>query len=283
MGDDYADRVTRPSGPEHRALTAWVGDRLVGLAAFERLAPDIADVAFLVADDRHAQGIGTLLFEHLAAAARRDGVARFVADVLSENGAALRLLRDSGYRVTSEAGGGVMHVLIDLTVTDRAVAAVQDREEAADWASLGPVLSPRSVAVVGASGRADRGHHLLRNIIEGGFLGRLAAVNPHRPSILGIPCVASVLDLPAPPDLVVVAVPADQVPAVVADCGRRGARGVLLVTAGFGELGLEGEQRQVKVVADARAAGMRLIGPNCLGLLNTDPAGPVELHARPVP
>ena len=132
----------------------------------------MADVAFLVADDRHAQGIGTLLFEHLAAAARRDGVARFVADVLSENGAALRLLRDSGYRVTSEAGGGVMHVLIDLTVTDRAVAAVQDREEAADWASLGPVLSPRSVAVVGASGRADSvGHHLLRNIIEGGFLG----------------------------------------------------------------------------------------------------------------
>ncbi len=278
VGDDYVDRVTRPAGPEHRALTAWIGDRLVGVAAFERVTADTADVSFLVADDRHAQGIGTLLFEHLAAAARRDGVTRFAADVLSENAAALRLLRDSGYRVASAAGRGVMHVLIDLAVTDRAVAAVQDREEVADWASLGPVLSPGSVAVVGASGRADSvGHHLLRNIIEGGFLGRLDAVNPHRPSILGVPCAASVLDLPAPPDLVVVAVPADQVPAVVADCGRRGARGVLLVTAGFGELGPDGEQRQVNVVADARAAGMRLIGPNCLGLLNTDPA--VQLNA----
>ncbi len=276
--DAYIRRALRPAGPDHRALTAWIGDRLVGMAGFERVDHDTAEVAIVVADDHHAQGIGTLLLEHLAALARRDGVLRFVADVLAENALVLKLVRDSGFRVSSHASRGAEQLVIDLTVTERSAESALDRELAADRETLRPLLSPRSVAVVGVSARPDSvGHQVLRNIVEAGFTGRVDAVNPTRPSVLGMRCAASVLDLPAPPDLAVIAVPADQVAGVVHDCGRAGVRGALVLAAGFGELGPDGARRQADVLTDARAGGIRLIGPNCLGLVNTDPA--VRLNA----
>jgi acyl-CoA synthetase (NDP forming)/GNAT superfamily N-acetyltransferase len=276
--DEYVARLIRPAGPDHRALTAWIDGRLVGVAAFERVDEHTADVAITVADAHHHQGIGTLLLEHLAAVARRDGVTRFVADVLSDNATVLALLRDSGYRIATVAGGGAEQLAIDLAVTERVTASVQGRERAADWESLHFVLSPRSVAVIGVSSRPDSmGHQVLRNIMEGGFRGRLDAVNPHRAEVLGLRCAASVLDLPAPPDLAVVTVPADQVATVVDECGRAGVRGVLLIASGFGELGPGGFRRQADVLPRARAGGVRLIGPNCLGLVNTDPG--IRLNA----
>lgn len=276
--DEYVTRLTRPAGPDHRALTAWIDGRLVGVAGFERVGAHTADVAIAVADEHHHQGIGTLLLEHLAAGARREGVTRFVADVLSDNATILALLRDSGYRIATVAGGGAEEVAIDLAVTERVTASVQDRERAADWESLHHVLSPRSVAVIGVSSRPDSiGHQVLETIIQGGFAGRLDAVNPCRPAVLGLRCAASVLDLPAPPDLAVVTVPADQVASVVDECGWAGVRGVLLIAPGFGELGPSGFRRQADLLARARAGGVRLIGPDSRGLVNTDPG--VRLNA----
>jgi acyl-CoA synthetase (NDP forming) len=153
-----------------------------------------------------------------------------------------------------------------------APAAIEGRERAADAARLRPLLAPRSVAVVGASERAGSvGHQVLCNILEGGFTGTVQAVNPRHASVLGVPSVPSPAELPVAPDLVIIAVPAKHVLDVVRACGVRGARAVLLLSAGFGEAGSEGQQLQDDVLATAREYGMRLVGPNCVGLVNTDP------------
>src|SRR5262249_30226931 len=149
-------------------------------------------------------------------------------------------------------------------------------------ASMHPLLYPRSVAVIGAGIRPQSaGHEVLRNILDGGFTGTVHVVNPNRDTVLGVPSVPTARDLPAAPDLAIVAVPARQVPDVVLACGERGARGIVLLTAGFGEAGEAGGNQQQIVLRSARRYGMRLIGPNCLGLVNSDPA--VRLNATFAP
>jgi acyl-CoA synthetase (NDP forming) len=161
---------------------------------------------------------------------------------------------------------------LDLKPGERMVAAIEERERAADAASLSPLLKPRSIAVVGASDRdGSVGHQVLCNILEGGFTGTVQAVNPHHDTVLGVPSVPSPGDLPEAPDLAVIAVPAAQVPGVVRACGERGARSVLLLSSGFGEAGDAGKELQDEVLAIAREYGMRLVGPNCVGVVNTDP------------
>ena len=163
-------------------------------------------------------------------------------------------------------------VVFDLEPDGRMVAEIEERERAADAASLSPLLEPRSIAVVGASDRdGSVGHQVLCNILEGGFTGTVQAVNPHHDSVLGVPSVPSPADLPEAPDLAVIAVPAAQVPGVVRACGERGARSVLVLSSGFGEAGETGKDLQDEVLAISREYGMRLVGPNCVGVVNTDP------------
>ncbi len=274
----YVTRLVAAANPAHQALAAWIGDRLIGVAAFERTGVDTAEVALLVADDHHRQGIGTLLLEHLAALARSNGITRFVADVLAENGLALRTLRDMGCQTTIRYEGGTALVEIDLRPDARAIATIDGRERTADEASLRHVLAPVSVAVIGAGIHPDSvGHQVLRNILGGGFTGTVHAVNPHHDSVLGVPCVPTPAQLPDAVDLAIIAVPAAQVPTVVRGCGERNVRAVLVLTAGFGETGDAGMALQHQLVTIARHHGMRVVGPNCLGLLNTDPA--VRLNA----
>jgi acyl-CoA synthetase (NDP forming)/GNAT superfamily N-acetyltransferase len=274
----YVTRLVAAANPEHQAMSAWIGDRLIGVAAFERTGVDTAEVALLVADDHHRQGIGTLLLEHLAARARNIGISRFVADVLGENYLALRTLRDMGCQTTIRYDGGTALVEIDLRPDARAIATIDGRERTADEASLRHVLSPASVAVIGVGIHpASVGHQVLRNILAAGFVGTVHAVNPHHDSVLGVPCVPTPAQLPDAVDLAIVAVPAAQVPTVVGACGERNVRAVLVLTAGFGETGDTGMALQQRVVRIARHYGMRVVGPNCLGLVNTDPA--VRLNA----
>jgi acyl-CoA synthetase (NDP forming)/RimJ/RimL family protein N-acetyltransferase len=278
VGDQYAQRLLRTPNNDHRALAATVDNVIVGVAEYERCDDSDAEIALLVADEHHGQGIGTLLLEHLVALARSAGIGKFVAEVLGDNLPMLRVLKDFGLPVETIYDSGTAHVAFPLTGDDRFLEAVDERDRAADAVSLRSVLAPRSIAVIGASPRPGSvGREVLRNTLIGGYTGTLFAVNPHHRSVLAVPTVSSVELLPVPVDLAVVAVGAERVPEVVRRCGQRGVRAVLVLTSGFSELGERGRTLQADITRECRQHGMRLVGPNCLGVMNTDPM--VRLNA----
>ncbi|MER5826862.1 CoA-binding protein, partial [Streptomyces mirabilis] len=204
--------------------------------------------------------------EHLVSAARADGVTTFTADALSENHEVLRLFTDLGLRVGRRFEGPEVRCTIALDEDDTYLAAVEARGRAADVASLEPLLRPDAVAVVGAGRRPGSvGRALLHHLHAGGFTRRLFAVNPHVSSVLGVPSYPSVSSLPKVPDLAVLAIPADALPATAEECGKVGVRALLVLTAG-----LDPDQAEALMTA-CRTHGMRLVGPNCLGISNTDP------------
>ena len=268
MAADAARRVCRDDGGEHAALGAWLHGDLVGVAEYEPAdAPGEAEVAMAVADRMHHRGVGTLLLEHLGSLARARGIVAFRADALPENSAMLRVFADAGMPVRQRIREGVVEVTIPLVPDDGYLDAVAERERRADVASLQPLLRPRSVVVIGASReRGTAGAELLHNIVAGGFKGAVYAVNPHCAGrdLHGAPCVATLADLPEPPDLAIVAVPAQSVPAVAAACGRSGIPALVVISSG-----LSADQGG-RLLAVCREHGMRLVGPNCLGVANTE-------------
>lgn len=258
--------------PRRVALGAFVGAELVGVGVCDRDEGDAAEFALLVVDTAHHSGIGTLLLEHLIAAARARGIRRFTAEILANNSAMLQVMRDLGFTTSRHVEYGETHVEFSLDVADSVIAAISAREQSAGVASLVPLLAPRSVVVIGAGQRAGSvGYEVLRNILDAGFTGTVQVVNPKRREVLGLPCVESVRELPEVPDLAVIALPAQQVPDAVRDCGELGVRAAVLLGAGFGEVGSEGARLQDEVLAVARIHGLRLVGPNCIGVMNTDP------------
>ncbi|MFJ4275940.1 GNAT family N-acetyltransferase [Streptomyces coelicoflavus] len=263
-----ADHACEPARPGRRALVAELQGRIIGLAEYD--AGDergSADLAVAVAEGMHHRGVGTLLVEHLASAARADGITFFRADALSENREVMRLFTDLGLRVTRRADGPETRCTITLDQDDAYLRAVEDRGRTADLASMEPLFRPRAVAVVGVGRRPGSvGRAVLRHLITGGFTGRLFAVNPHAHALLGVPSYPAVAELPFPPDLVVVATPAPAVPTVAEESGKAGVRALAVVSAG-----LDSVQAQALLTA-CRTYGMRLVGPNCLGVANTDPA-----------
>jgi acyl-CoA synthetase (NDP forming)/RimJ/RimL family protein N-acetyltransferase len=280
--DHYVDLLARPAAADHAALLVELDGQLIGVAGFERLDDDRAEVALMVGDDFQHEGVGTLLLEELAAVARQRGIVRFTAEVLTENVTMIRAFGSLGYPVRSRIADGVSTVELDLQPTETVLAAIDVREWVAGSASLRPLLEPASVVVVGAGAKDHSvGREVLRNLQLAGFRGELFVVNPHHPEVLGVPSVARAEQLPIAPDLAVIAVPAAQVVDAVADCGRRGVRAAVVVSSGFGELGPTGRNQQDRLVGVARRYGMRLVGPNCLGLINTDPA--VRLNATFAP
>lgn len=133
---------------------------------------------------------------------------------------------------------------------------------------LAPLFEPRSVALVGASERLEKvGGRVLENLIGAGYRGKLYAVNPKYRSVRGITCVPSMSDLPEAVDLAVIATPARTVPDVIARCGERGIRNTIVITAGFSEAGPEGQALERELLASAHAHHVRVLGPNCLGIM----------------
>jgi len=261
-----ARRICREPDSEHAALLAWQGDRLVGVAAYEFTGkPGVAEVAFAVPDDVHGRGVASLLLEHLVWLARQRDLRAFVAETLAENSAMLRVFADAGLPAKRRISSGVVELTFPLPDHDNYrlgnyLETVASRESRADVASLRPLLRPRSVAVVGPSRRdGTLGRAILHNIVTGGFTGPVYAVNPHAETMEGVPCVASVDDLPGPVDLAVIAVPPSAVPEVAAQCGRHGVGALIMITSGLGAAGAE-------LVAVCRRYGMRLVGPNCFGV-----------------
>ncbi|MEO3886721.1 GNAT family N-acetyltransferase [Nonomuraea sp. B5E05] len=260
----YMDHIT---GAEYRghALVAHLKGRLVAVAEYIPLDDGRADLGILLDDAVHGHGLGTLLLEHVALDAAAHGVNELVADVLGENRPMLRVLRDLGLNVSQHFDGSTLHLDIAAVPTSRLHEAIAVRDHEAGRASLARVLVPRSVAVIGAS-RNERaiGHKVLRNLLDGGFPGPVHPVNPNATLVAGLPCQAKV---PEGVDLAVVAVPARHVLEVARDCAIAGVAGLVVLTAGFAEAGQRGVETEL--LAICRAAGMRLIGPNCLGVINT--------------
>jgi acyl-CoA synthetase (NDP forming)/GNAT superfamily N-acetyltransferase len=274
----YVDHLMTGSGDTVATLVATVGGTIVATAVAERIGPDVAEAAFLVADAEHRHGLGSLLLEHLAAACRDVGVRRLVAEVLPANHAMLTLFRGAGFSQTQRNDHGVLLVEMSTEATAAAVEVADRRERASEARSLAPLLHPRSVAVVGVRhDGSGLGHAVLTSVLEGGFTGAVHVVHPDVDSVDGVRAVRRLTDVPGHVDVAIVAVPADHVLDAVRDAARAGVSAVVVISSGFGELGADGARRQQRVLRTAREHNIRLIGPNCLGVLVNDPA--VRLNA----
>ena len=260
------------------AFVVTIGPDIVGVGRYDSIDDVEAEVAFLVEDAHQGRGIGQLLLEHLAQAGRERGIGRFVAEVLPNNVRMIQVFREMGYRVEGGYEDGVMHLVFPIEPTDTAVGVMRTREHRADYRSIERFFTARSVAVIGASRRQDTvGRTLVRNLVLGGFAGRVYAVNRAAESVAGLPAYATVQEIPDPVDLAIVAVPAETVQEVVLDCAAKGVHGLVVISSGFAETGEEGRTRQRQLVGLARSYGLRLVGPNCLGVINT--ATEVSLNA----
>jgi acyl-CoA synthetase (NDP forming)/GNAT superfamily N-acetyltransferase len=279
----YVDQLL--AAKDTLALVVEERGELVGLGTAEPIGPGVSEVSFLVADKAHGRGIGTLLVEHLAALALSNGITHFEADVLLENRAMLEVLANAGYPATRTPDGSAVVIAVGTAATAEALARADDREFAAETRSLAPLLRPRSVAVVGVrSDGTGIGATVLRSIVDGGFAGTVAAVHPRLERVLDVPAYPSVVAVPDPVDLVVVCVPARGVPAVIEDAAAAGVRAAVVLSSGFTELGAEGAELQHRLAATAREHGLRLVGPNCLGvLLNTPDVRLDATFGRSVP
>jgi acyl-CoA synthetase (NDP forming)/GNAT superfamily N-acetyltransferase len=272
---DMADRV---------ALVAILGDDIVAVARYDRWpGRDEAEVAFTVDDVHHGRGLATLLLEHLAAIARTNGITRFTAEVLPDNRPMLSVFRRAGFEVHNEFAAGVIDVAFDIEPTAAYLESIDRREQRAESRSIARLLHPRTVAVIGASDRPDSvGRELFRNLLNSGFGGAVYPVNPTSPHVASVPAYASVLDVPDDVHLAVVAVPAEAVAGVVAQCAEKRVRGAIVVSTGFSEAGPEGASRERELVELARRHGMRIIGPASMGVVNTDPQAPLHASFTPL-
>ena len=256
------------------AFVALVSDELAGLASYDCTDARVpaAAASFIVADARRAHGVTTLLFESLAEYARTRGILRFTAEVKAQNTALLELFAATGLRCTRRNGPATVIVEIDLRPTPAYRASCDQREAMAEVASVAAILRPRSIAVVGA-GRppGNVGHQVVRSLLAGDFSGAVYPVNPAARAVCGVPAFPALLSVPEPVDLAIVAVPASAVPAVIDEAASVGVRAVTVITAGFGETGRSGAAVETEMLSVARRHGMRIVGPNCLGVANTDP------------
>jgi len=270
---DYHDRV---------ALVATVRGDIIGIGRYDRITPTSAEVAFNISDSYQGKGIGSVLLEHLAVIAWEAGVLEFTAEVLPQNRKMISVFSDAGYEVDRHFGDGVVSLRFQIQPTERSEAVRLSREHRAEFVSMRSVLFPSSIAVVGASRQSNSiGHHILANIQAAGFNGAVHAVNREAMEVLGLPSYARVSEVPDGVDLAVVAVPADEVLEVVADCAEAGVRTLLVVSAGFAESGPEWERLQTELLAAARGSGMRVLGPNSFGVINNHPD--VRLNASLAP
>ncbi len=272
LSDAEVERFTTVDHVARVALVAELAGELAGVARYERLPshPDRAEVAFVVGDRHQGRGIGTLLLEHLASAARERGIATFVAETLADNARMLDVFRRAGFDEQAHLDDGAVRVELLIEPGDQALAAIEEREHRAESSSVARLLAPRSVAVIGANRSPDGvGHQVLRNLLSGGFAGPVYPVNPNAAEVAGVRAYPTVLDIPGPVDLAVAAVPAEVVAEVAGQCAQKGVLGLVVLSAGFGELGPAGATAQRELRDLARGHGMRLVGPNCIGVANT--------------
>ncbi|HEX3765137.1 MAG TPA: GNAT family N-acetyltransferase [Kofleriaceae bacterium] len=271
-------------GTSHVALAATVrhdwAETFLGVGRYIALddVPGAAEVAFEVADAEQGRGIGTLLLDHLARIARSRGITRFRADVEADNSSMLEVFSRSGFAIRESCSQGIYQVDIPIADSERFLAAAAERERVAAGHSLRALFAPSSIAVIGASrSPGSIGRTILDNLIADGFQGPIYPVHPAATEIAARRCYPSIAAIGAPVDLAIIAVPAAGVEQVIRDCAAAGVRGVVVISAGFAEVSSAGRDVEHRLREIARHGGMRLVGPNCMGVLSTDPA--VRLNA----
>ncbi|MCC7103528.1 MAG: GNAT family N-acetyltransferase [Chloroflexi bacterium] len=273
---------------QHRfGLVATTGpdERIAGQASYVTTDdPERAEVAFAVDDASQGRGLGTLLLGQLAEIAAGNGVRVFEAEILPSNHRMLQVFRQSGFPVEVRSYPDELRVTFPTSLSGEALARFEQREQIAAANALTAFLCPRSVAVLGASRqRGTVGGEVFHNLLASQFAGPVYPVNPAAKVVQCVLAYPSVEVVPGPVDLAVIAVPATQVLAAAEACGRKGVRALVVLSAGFGEVGPEGRERQAALLRACRASGMRLIGPNCLGIANSDPAFSFNATFGPLP
>jgi acetyl coenzyme A synthetase (ADP forming)-like protein len=281
--------VTAQSGTFGLVASTGPGERLVGHALFATLpaepgrVSDHAEVAFAIADDFQGRGLATILLGQLAEVASRNGITTFEAETLAANHRMLGVFRHSGFHVKVSVETGQLHVTFPTSLTAEAIDKFEQREWTAAVNALRLFLHPRSVAVIGASRSAGTiGGEIFRNLISYGFQGPVYPVNPSAEVVQSVMAYPSIEAISGPVDLAVIVVPASLVVKAAEECGRKGVRALVVISAEFAEVGEEGRERQAELVRVCRETGMRLIGPNCMGIINTDPDVRLDATFAPI-
>ena len=284
---DYADRfaLVVETGSPRRIIAHAAYIRLgrqAGAQPPEGVASGTAEVAFLVADAWQRKGISTILLAHLAAVAEQHGIDAFCAEVLPANHRMIDVFRNSGFPIELRSTPGAVEIELPTSLSEEAVASFEERDRVASVAAVRAFLRPSSVAVIGASRRrASLGGQILHNLLSAEFAGPVYAVNNNADVVQSLPAYGSIRDVPDAVELAVVAVPAEMVVGVARECAQAGVRALLVISAGFAEAGDEGARRQRELVSVCRDAGIRIVGPNCLGVINTSPE--INLNASFAP
>jgi acetyl coenzyme A synthetase (ADP forming)-like protein len=254
------------------SLLALQNGRIVGHAYQGQVSVGRAEVGFAVGDEMQGRGLGTILLGQLAAIAARAGIEEFEATILAENRQMLDVFRDSGFPIRILSGSGEIRIELPTSLSPEARQRFENRDRLAAMSALQSFLRPRSVAVIGASRNpASIGGRVIANLAGTGFKGPLYPVNPAGGERHGLPVHVSVTAVPGPVELAVVVVPKEAVAQVARECARKGVRSLVVISSGFAETGPEGSRRQAELLEICRGSGMRLIGPNCMGIINTDP------------
>ena len=271
--------VVEASGVDRVALICRHGERMVAAASYDRLLePGVAEVAFAVADDFRRRWTATRLLEQLAAIAAERGIRRFDAEVLAGNHAALGVFKEAGFKVRRKGVGGEVTLMLDVTPTESVWERIDERDHVGVVASMRSVLAPSSIAIVGASDAPDDpGAAVLSNVVDGHFQGVAVPINRAGGVIRSIRVVPSIAALEEAPELVVTAVPLPEVVEVAREAAEKGAKALVVLRCGMADEADQAREWEERLLEVVRAAGMRLVGPNCLGVLNTDPR--VSLNA----
>jgi acetate---CoA ligase (ADP-forming) len=283
LSDKEVERFTNVDGADRVALVVERAGHMVAVARYDR-APgsDEAEVAFAVQDEFQGRGLGTVLLENLASIARRYGIRRFIADTLSDNHRMLSVFHGAGFARKYSRESEVVRVVLDISPGPEALEATEERDRQSVVRSIERLLRPASIAVIGAARSPGTiGHQLLRNLLLSGFQGPVYPVNPAATSVASVPCWPSVEEIPGPVDLALIAVPAARVAEVVSECGSKGVGALVVISAGFAEAGNDGARSQREITRLAHSYGMRIVGPNCFGVVNTEAA--VSMNATFAP
>ena len=267
-------RLTHLDYTERMAFVALAGGEVVAVGRYDRkeAGTTVAEVALAVMDEQQGRGIGTLLLHYLARYADAQGIASFRAHVLADNHTMIRVFRDARFVMERDLDEGVYTVEFPTQLSAEGRLAEEEREKVAVAESVMPIFHPTSIAVIGASRNPQSiGGRLFKNLMSAGFVGPLYPVNPGATVVRSVKTYPTILDVPGSVDLAFIVVPARFVLDAVRQCAEKGVRGLITITAGFSETGAEGAALENEVLEVVRQSGMRMVGPNCMGLINTDP------------